>query len=176
VLFTFDVLYLELDKLGLRFSRISAKAAILWAVPLAIITSMAVGSLAGFRIWTLTPVLVFENERVLVYLMSFVIGIICQRQGVLQEKTAGKLCYNIANGVACLPVTGHIFVRIWPFFYPAGFAVTESIPISGHSRAVQPAMTTCAPGCHQGEGLAALGCCLCWRLGRNADVQGSARE
>ncbi|MGB2955871.1 MAG: hypothetical protein WBB64_07870, partial [Anaerolineales bacterium] len=31
--------------------------------------------------------------------------------------------YNIANGVSWLPVTGHIFVRIWPFFV-SSFEVT----------------------------------------------------
>jgi hypothetical protein len=35
-----------------------------------------------------------------------------------------KTLYNIANSVAWLPLTGHIFVRLWPFFFPASYAVT----------------------------------------------------
>ena len=31
--------------------------------------------------------------------------------------------YTVASSVAWLPVTGHIFVRLWPFFVP-GFVVT----------------------------------------------------
>ena len=34
-----------------------------------------------------------------------------------------KTLYNIANGVSWLPITGHIFVRLWPFFV-SSFEVT----------------------------------------------------
>lgn len=35
-----------------------------------------------------------------------------------------KLLYNISNGIAWIPVTLHIFARLYPFFYPENFSVT----------------------------------------------------
>lgn len=126
LLFAFNLIYLLLEKVNLRFEKISLKWAAAGSVVIGIVWAYFVGGVAGFRSWTLTPVIDFENERVLFYLMSFILGVICFSKNVFAELPKSKLLYNIANGVSWLPVTGHIFARLWPFFTPnpAEFLIT----------------------------------------------------
>jgi hypothetical protein len=76
----------------------------------------------------------FENERLLLYFMTFLLGVLCYRQNVFAEKPKSKTLYTIANSVAWLPVTGHIFARLWPFFSPnpAEFPITPLYQLIWH--------------------------------------------
>jgi hypothetical protein len=78
----------------------------------------------GFRSWTLTPIIDFENERVLAHFLFFLFGALCYQRNIFTELPKKKTLYMTANSVAWLPVTGHIFVRLWPFFVP-DFTVTN---------------------------------------------------
>ena len=80
--------------------------------------------MVGFRSWTLTPLIDFENERLLLYFLSFLLGALFYRQDVFAEKPRGKRLYYTVNGIAWIPVTAHIFVRLIPFFSAEGFTVT----------------------------------------------------
>ena len=126
VLFAFDMLYLLLSKTNIKLPNLSLKVAVIGASVIGFIYSFSVGGLIGFRSWTLTPLIDFENERLLVYFMAFLLGVLCYQQNVFAEKPKSKTLYTIANSVAWLPVTGHIFARLWPFFYPnpAEFPIT----------------------------------------------------
>ena len=48
---------------------------------------------------------------------------LCYQQNIFEKLSEKKTLYTVANSVAWLPLTGHIFVRLWPFFVP-GFEVT----------------------------------------------------
>jgi len=126
VLFAFDMLYLILSKTNIKIPNISLKVAVIGASIIGFIYSFSIGGLIGFRSWTLTPLIDFENERLLVYFMAFLLGVLCYQQNIFAEKPKSKTLYTIANSVAWLPVTGHIFARLWPFFYPnpAEFPIT----------------------------------------------------
>lgn len=124
VLFTFDLLYLLFTKLGIRLSNISIKWAVLGTFIVGYAYSFSIGGWLGFRSWTLTPVLDFENERLLLYFMMFLLGVLCYRKNVFATKPESKTLYMVANSLAWLPVTAHIFARLWPFFYPEGFDVS----------------------------------------------------
>lgn len=124
--FVFNLLYLLLAKLNVRFDRISLKWAVVGIFVIGVIYSMLIGDLFGFRNWTLTPLLDFENERVLVYFLYFLIGVLAYQKNLFAEKPGSKTLYTIASSIAWLPITGHIFARLWPFFYPdpAAFPIT----------------------------------------------------
>jgi surface polysaccharide O-acyltransferase-like enzyme len=126
VLFAFDMLYLLLSRTNINLPNLSLKVAVIGASVIGFIYSFSVGGLIGFRSWTLTPLIDFENERLLVYFMAFLLGALCYRQNVFAEKPRSKTLYTVANSVAWLPVTAHIFARLWPFFYPnpAEFPIT----------------------------------------------------
>jgi fucose 4-O-acetylase-like acetyltransferase len=134
VLFAFDMLYLLLSKLNVKVANISLKWAIVGTFVIGLVYSFVIGGMLGFRSWTLTPLIDFENERLLLYFMTFLLGVICYQQNIFAEKPKSKLLYNIVNGIAWLPVTGHIFARLWPFFYPnpAEFPITPLYRLIWH--------------------------------------------
>lgn len=126
VLFLFDVLYLIMARANIKLTGISLRSAVLGSLVIGFVYSYAIGGIAGFRSWTLTPLIDFENERVLVYFLSFLLGVLGYQQNIFAEKSGSKTLYTIASSVAWLPVTAHIFVRLWPFFTPnpAEFPIT----------------------------------------------------
>ena len=134
VLFAFDMLYLLLSKMNIKVSNISLKWAVVGTFVIGLVYSFGIGGLLGFRSWTLTPLIDFENERLLLYFMVFLLGVLCYRQNLFAEKPKSKTLYTIANSVAWLPVTGHIFARLWPFFYPnpAEFPITPLYRLIWH--------------------------------------------
>jgi surface polysaccharide O-acyltransferase-like enzyme len=123
VLFCFYLVYLLITRFNLKSPKISPVAAVLGAAAVAFVHSFFIGGVLGFRSWTLTPLVDFENERLGVYFLCFLLGVLFCRQGIFAEKPKGKLLYNIANGTAWVPVLAHIFVRLIPFF-SEGFEVT----------------------------------------------------
>ncbi len=125
VLFTFNLAYLLLARSRIRLAGIPPWAAVAAAFVVGFLYSFFAGGLLGFRSWTLTPVLDFENERLLVYFLCFVLGVFFYRRGLLVEKPASKRLYNTVNAIAWMPVTAHIFVRLVPFMTP-DFEVTDA--------------------------------------------------
>ncbi|MBI9045485.1 MAG: acyltransferase family protein [Anaerolineaceae bacterium] len=142
LLFVFNLIYLLLVKLNVRFDKFSIKWAVAGTFVISVTYSMVMGNWLGFRSWTLTPLLDFENEKILTYFMYFLVGVLAFRQNIFSELPKKKTLYTIANAVVWLPVTVHIFARIWPFFYPnpAEFEITPLFRliwwISFHSGAI----------------------------------------
>ena len=123
LLFVFNLIYLGIDRLGINLAKVN----LVWGIILGLLVSVGfsylIGDIAGFRSWTLTPVLDFENERLLAHFLFYLFGAAAYKQDIFARLPEKKTLYNIANGVSWLPVTGHIFLRMWPFFVP-GFEVT----------------------------------------------------
>jgi len=124
VLFLFSTVYALLARSGLKWPVLKPRMAVFLALLVAFSYSYLLGGLAGFRSWTLTPVLDFENERLLLYFLCFVLGVLFYRRRLFEGEPGSKSLYNVVNGIAWLPVTVHIFVRIYPFMVGDGFAVT----------------------------------------------------
>ncbi|HIJ41971.1 MAG TPA: acyltransferase [Deltaproteobacteria bacterium] len=124
VLFIFNILYFLLSKVNLKIPNISLKGAVLGAFLIGFVYSFSIGGILGFRSWTLTPLIDFENERLLVYFLTFLLGSLCFRQNVFAEKPKSKTLYNVVNSTSWIPITVHIFARLFPFFYPEGFSIT----------------------------------------------------
>jgi len=123
LLFVFNLIYLAAEKSRIKFPKIS----LAWMAGISFVLSLGfsyvIGSVAGFRSWTLTPILDFENERLLAHFLFYIAGTMSYRRNVFAELPKSKTMYIVASSVAWLPVTGHIFVRLWPFFVP-GFTIT----------------------------------------------------
>ena len=124
VLFIFNILYFLLSKVNLKIPNISLKGAVLGTFLIGFVYSFSIGGILGFRSWTLTPLIDFENERLLVYFLTFLLGSLCFRQNVFAEKPKSKTLYNVVNSTSWIPITVHIFARLFPFFYPEGFSIT----------------------------------------------------
>jgi fucose 4-O-acetylase-like acetyltransferase len=124
VLFVFNLAYLVLSKSNLKEPGISVRLAVSGAVIAGFVYSFSIGGLVGFRSWTLTPLIDFENERLLIYFLSFLLGALFYKRGVFAEEPKGKRLYNTVNAIAWIPVTAHIFVRLVPFFVEGEFTAT----------------------------------------------------
>ena len=123
LLFYFNLIYLLLSKLKINFKKISLVWAVVGTFLISLVSQMLLGEWLGFRSWTLTPLIDFENERVLMYLIIFLLGVLCYQQEVFGQKLQKKTLYNVVNYTSWLPITGHIFARLWPFMVP-GFDYT----------------------------------------------------
>jgi len=123
LLFVFNLIYLAVEKTGINFPKIS----LAWMAGISFVLSLTfsyvIGSAAGFRSWTLTPILDFENERLLAHFLFYIAGAMAFQQKLFAELPKKKTLYMIANSVSWLPVTVHIFLRIWPFM-TSSFSVT----------------------------------------------------
>lgn len=124
LLFVFNLLYLLLAKANIKLANISLKTAVFVTFVLSFVYSVGIGSVVDFRSWTHSALIDFENERVLMYFLVFLLGTLFFQRDAFAEKPQSNLTYNIVNGVAWVPVTAHIFTRLWPLFNPDGFAVT----------------------------------------------------
>jgi len=123
MLFAFSLIYLGIDRLGIKLEKVNLVWGLIVGFLLSVGFSYLIGNIAGFRSWTLTPVLDFENERLLAHFLFYLFGAAAYKQDLFAKLPEKKTLYNIANGVSWLPVTGHIFLRIWPFFV-SSFEVT----------------------------------------------------
>jgi hypothetical protein len=124
LLFVFNLLYLLLSKANIKFPDVPLKWAVLGAFVIGLAYSFGIGYVVDFRSWTLTPLIDFENERVLVYFLAFLLGALCYQRDVFEEKPEGKTLHIVASSISWIPVTVHIFARLYPIFYPEGFSIT----------------------------------------------------
>ncbi|NQV41433.1 MAG: acyltransferase family protein [Candidatus Marinimicrobia bacterium] len=124
VLFLFNVIYLLFSSTKFKRPVIPVKSWLWVVLFIGFVYSYSIGGWLGMRSWTLTPLLDFENERLLIYFMAFLLGAGSFKQGLFTNNPPKKLLYNITNGIAWIPVTLHIFARLYPFFYPENFSTT----------------------------------------------------
>ncbi len=83
--------------------------------------------LFGLRGWTLTPLLDFQHERVLIYFMFFLLGALCFRLKVFDAKPESKKLYNIVNYTSWIPITVYIFFLIFPVVISPGDYIFSKI-------------------------------------------------
>lgn len=63
------------------------------------------------------PLLDFENERLSMYFLALLLGVICSERNVFATRPQGKLLYNVTNGIAWIPRTS---LRITRALAPVG--------------------------------------------------------
>jgi fucose 4-O-acetylase-like acetyltransferase len=113
VLFLFNILYVLIHKANIRISSISVKSAVIGSFLIGVIYSVGIGIVFGFRNWTKTPLIDFENEKLLLYFMIFLLGALCFRQKVFESKPQRKTLYIVVSSIACIPISIHIFSRVF---------------------------------------------------------------
>lgn len=96
VLFIFQLAYLGLAKSGILKMKISLKSAVVLTFVAGVIYSMIISE-AGLRGWTHSTILDFQNERLLVYFMSFLLGSLCCRLNVFAGERPDYKIYTAAN-------------------------------------------------------------------------------
>jgi fucose 4-O-acetylase-like acetyltransferase len=123
VLFLFDVLYMLLARVKCLPERLSIKFVVGAMFVFGFVNSFGMDMLK-LRGWTKTILLDFQNERLLLYLMMFLLGSLCFRQKVFASKPKGVKLYLAANASAWIPVSIYISFLLTPFFKPGSFIIS----------------------------------------------------
>jgi len=76
------------------------------------------------RGWTKTVLLDFHNERLLIYLMTFLLGSLCFGQKVFAARPKGIKLYITANSSAWIPVSIYISFLLIPVFKPGSSIIS----------------------------------------------------
>jgi fucose 4-O-acetylase-like acetyltransferase len=126
VLFLFNILYLLFSKVKIKIPGISLKGSVLGTFLIGFVYSFGM-DMFGLRGWTKIVLLDFQNERILIYLMFFLLGTMCFKQKVFYTKPKNKMLYHIINTTNWIPVTVYILFLLYPWFKPGQFVVSEII-------------------------------------------------
>jgi hypothetical protein len=124
VLFSFNVVYLLLSKTRIRASKISLKGAVIAACLVGFVYSLGM-DLLGLQGWTKTVLLDFQNERLLIYLLAFLLGALCCKRNAFEAKPKKGMTYHLVNTVAWVPVTVYVIFLLYPWFRSGAFLVSE---------------------------------------------------
>ncbi len=126
MLFSFNILYLLLSKARIRIPTLSLRVAVLGTFLIGFVYSVCM-DIFGLRGWTKIGLLDFQNERVLIYFMFFLLGALCFRRKVFDAKPEGKTLYIIVNSLNWVPITIYIVFLLYPWFKPGEFIVSPII-------------------------------------------------
>jgi fucose 4-O-acetylase-like acetyltransferase len=126
VLFLFNVVYLLLSKARIKLPNISLRSAIVATFIIGFTYSFAMDML-GLRGWTKTALLDFQNERLLIYFMAFLVGALCFQRKVFDAKPGSRMLYHVVNAVDWIPITVYIVFLLYPLFRPGQFIVSHII-------------------------------------------------
>ncbi len=126
VLFLFNMLYLLACKAKIRIPNISLKGAVLATFLIGFVYSVGM-DVFGLRGWTKIGLLDFQNERLLIYFLAFLLGAFCFRRKVFDAKPKGKLLYHLVNSIVSIPVTAYVVLLLYPWFRPGSFIISETV-------------------------------------------------
>jgi peptidoglycan/LPS O-acetylase OafA/YrhL len=113
ILFLFDILYLLVSRTHIDTSKITLKK----AIPLVFLSSFAYSvaiDLAGLQGWTKTILLDFQNDRLFIYFMIFLAGVLCHRENIFASRRKSRALFAIAACTAWIPVNVYLILVIYP--------------------------------------------------------------
>jgi len=127
-LFLFDCMYLLLWSLKLP----TAKLRLGWAIAAVFLSgfaySVAVGDL-GWIGWTKTPLIDFQNERLVPYFLVFLLGAQCQRLAIFDTSNRNMKLYIAVNATAWIPINIYVVVLLNFFLRPGQYIVSERVDV-----------------------------------------------
>ncbi len=128
VLFLFDILYLLFSRTNLNISRITLKKAVFAIFLIGFIYSVCM-SFFKFYGWTKTIFIDFQNERLLIYFMIFLLGSLCYKQKIFESDVTSKKLYIAINCTVWIPINLYILVLINFIFRPGSYIFSKIMDI-----------------------------------------------
>jgi fucose 4-O-acetylase-like acetyltransferase len=125
VLFLFDVLYLILWRLELPTHKLPLSLAVAASFVLSCAYTLVV-SVIGWIGWTKTPLIDFQNERLLPYFLCFLLGALCCRRKIFTSATRSLKLYIAVCATAWLPINLYVITLLNYIFRPGEFLISES--------------------------------------------------
>ena len=128
VLFLFDCLYLLLSKLNLPTDRLSLNWAVAAVFVLGFGSTVAVSAM-GWTGWTKTPLIDFQNEKLVPYFLLFLLGSLCHRLEVFDMSKRNMKRYIAVNATAWIPINIYVVVLLNFFLRPGQYIVSEIVDV-----------------------------------------------
>jgi len=128
VLFLFDLVYLFLSRVNPVTLKFNLKGAIIVIFLIGFIYSFCM-SVFKYYGWTKTILLDFQNERLLIYFMTFLIGSLCHKLQVFNNRPAGKKLYYLFCSTIWIPMNVYIVFFINLVFNPGNYIFTWMVDL-----------------------------------------------
>jgi len=123
VLFTFYILYLLLSKYT---SKISLKIS-LWAVFILSVLYAFFMDFFGLHGWTKIIVLDFQNERLLIYFLLFLLGAQFYNFKTFENERKNKKLSTLIHCTGWIPINLYIFQLIFALIYPGSYIISKAV-------------------------------------------------
>ncbi len=123
VLFLFDVLYVLFSTGKIKLPKIPFP----WAVAIAFLVCWAYGvclRIFGWEGWTKTFIIDFQNERLLVYFVAFLLGSLGSRWNVFESNDAKKKSLLILLPATAIPILAYRHFQLRAFVFPRSYIVS----------------------------------------------------
>jgi len=126
VLFLFNILYLIFSRVKINISKITLKGAI-WAFFLiGLIYSFCMDIFNG-KGWTKTIWIDFQNERLLIYFLIFLLGSLSYKLKTFESKGKSKKLYIILSCIVWIPVALYISLLFNSLLNPGKYIFSEIV-------------------------------------------------
>ena len=126
VLFLFNIVYFLLSKTNIDVSNMSFKVAVFITFLITVVYSVGM-DVFGLGGWTETPLIDFQNERLLIYFLVFLLGALAFRQNIFGEGPKSKKLYIITILTAWIPIIVYTILRLYPLLSPGKFIFSAGI-------------------------------------------------
>ena len=126
VLFLFDILYLFFSRVNIKLSKITLKGAIGAVFLIGFIYSFCMDIFKG-QGWTKTILIDFQNERLLIYFMIFLLGSLCYKLKIFESKWKNKKLYILIICTAWIPIILYRYLFINSFMRPGNHIFSEMV-------------------------------------------------
>ncbi len=126
VLFLFNLLYAGLSSLRLNLSHVSLKRAIGVVLVVSFLYSFFM-DLLGLHGWTKTLLIDFQNERLLIYFMMFLLGSLCGKRKVFVSAWHHKKLDLILHCTGWIPLNLYFFQLITSLLNPGKYLVSDLV-------------------------------------------------
>ncbi len=126
VLFLFDILYLFLSRLNINISKITLKGAIGGFFLMGFIYGFCMDIFNG-QGWTKTIFIDFQNERLLIYFLIFLLGSLCYKLKTFESKGKSKKLYIILSCTTWIPVALYISLLFNSLVNPGNYILSDIV-------------------------------------------------
>jgi hypothetical protein len=126
VLFLFDTVFAIAAKAGIRPPAISLRLAVAVYFLAGVSYSLSL-SLLGLTGWTKTPLVDFQNERLLAYFLVFLLGALCNKLHVFDSPPGSRRGYLLVSATAWVPISVYFVVLLSLLLRPGQYIV--SLPV-----------------------------------------------
>jgi fucose 4-O-acetylase-like acetyltransferase len=125
VLFLFDILFLALSKVPMNPSFFTLKRGI-WAGFLICLAYGFCMDFYGLHGWTKSVLLDFQNERILIYFMVYLLGALCYAVGIFEREWKNKKLDILLHSTGWIPMNAYIFLVIYALVKPGDYLISRA--------------------------------------------------